>query len=266
MLRYLRLNCVGDDVVKWQNFLLGIRPCSVVVASGNFDQITHDETKLFQSAVGFVGKDVDGVVGSMTYAKAGELGFHLALDDESNDDSPNWPVKPPNISSLSIKERENLFGKFSFKSNPVNNNPEAITILGDWVSKNITSVYVPQLKNVKYTPTTQKVLMHSLLTKQTQDMFVAWESAGVLDRILTWGGSWNPRFIRGSRTTLSNHAWGTAFDINVQWNMLGTMPALKGKKGSVRDLVEIALAHGFFWGGWWSSRPDGMHFECYKVL
>ena len=71
--------------------------------------------------------------------------------------------------------------------------------------------------------------------------------------------------MRGSRTTLSNYAWGTAFDINVPWNARGTVPALCGEKGSVRELVAIANEHGFYWGGHFSRR-DGMHFEVARVL
>jgi hypothetical protein len=78
--------------------------------------------------------------------------------------------------------------------------------------------------------------------------------------VLTWDGSFVPRFIRGSRTTLSNHAFGTAFDINCGYNRLGTIPALLGNKGYVRELVELANEHGFYWGGHFASpRSDGMH-------
>ncbi len=91
-------------------------------------------------------------------------------------------------------------------------------------------------------------------------MFGAWESAGLMDRILTWGGSFVPRLVRGG-ASLSNHACGAAFDINVSWTQLGVQPALAGEKGSVRELVPLANEHGFFWGGHYAKRPDGMHFE-----
>jgi len=97
-------------------------------------------------------------------------------------------------------------------------------------------------------------------------LFDDWQSANLTEKILSWGGSWVPRFVRGSRTSLSNHAWGTAFDINHQWNGLGIRPTLRDEKGSVRDLVEIAYQNGFYWGGWFKSRPDGMHFEAYKII
>ena len=55
-----------------------------------------------------------------------------------------------------------------------------------------------------------------------------------------------PRFVRGSTTSLSNHAFGSAFDINVPFNRLGARPALVGQKGSVRRLVKTAHRHGFY--------------------
>ena len=87
-----------------------------------------------------------------------------------------------------------------------------------------------------------------------------WEKAGLLDRIISFGGGFEPRFVRGSTTTLSNHSFGSAFDINVAWNERGHRPALVGEKGSVRELVPIAHKWGFWWGGHFST-PDGMHFE-----
>jgi D-alanyl-D-alanine carboxypeptidase len=77
---------------------------------------------------------------------------------------------------------------------------------------------------------------------------------GLLDRILSFGGGFEPRFVRGSTTTLSNHSFGSAFDINVAWNERGHRPALVGEKGSVRELVPITHKWGFWWGGHFISR------------
>ena len=83
--------------------------------------------------------------------------------------------------------------------------------------------------------------------------------------MLTWAGLWNPRFVRGSRRTLSNHAYASAFDINAPWNGLRRQPALVGKRGSVRELVAVANELGWWWGGHGFppdyGRKDGMHFE-----
>ena len=45
------------------------------------------------------------------------------------------------------------------------------------------------------------------------------------------------------------------------WNKLGAEPARRGAKGSVFDLVPLANRHGFYWGGHFAKRRDGMHFE-----
>jgi hypothetical protein len=119
-----------------------------------------------------------------------------------------------------------------------------------------------------------KVSFHKKGVPQLQALWAAWEAAGLLPLVLTFDGGWNPRFIRGSTKSLSNHAWGTAFDVNAALNPLGCVPALVGKPGSTRKLVELAVQNGFFWGGWFGEfaggsvkgRFDGMHFECYKLM
>ncbi len=88
---------------------------------------------------------------------------------------------------------------------------------------------------------------------------------GLMDRVLAWGGSYAPRFIRGSTSVLSNHAFGSAFDINVANNPLGAEPAYPTQKGCVFDLVPLAHEHGFYWGGHFASRRDGMHFEIAEI-
>ncbi len=102
-------------------------------------------------------------------------------------------------------------------------------------------------------------------SKQLDDLWKAWEAAGLLPLIKTYEGAYVPRLIRGSTRSLSNHAYGTAFDINYQWNQLGKTPAKPGTTGSVWELVPLAHEHGFFWGGFF-GRGDGMHFEVCKIL
>lgn len=73
----------------------------------------------------------------------------------------------------------------------------------------------------------------------------------------TWG--WAYRMIRGSATTLSNHASGTAIDVNAPLHPLGksgTVPADK-----VAAIKAKAAELGLRWGGEWTRRPDEMHFE-----
>lgn len=262
-MRVLRFGMQGDDVFLWQNFLIGLDPYSELVATGVFDKPTEDETKAFQRKVDNSGKNVDGVVGPKTYAHAMLLGFSNLEDSDDSEYSENWPQRPEGISPLSPVDRMKLFGSFTFRSAPVKSNPEAIVITDSWDKANIVLAKVPQLKKVSYS---ENVSCHKLIADQLRSLFNEWEKNDMTKLIITYGGMWVPRFIRGSRTSLSNHSWGTAFDINMQWNGLGVTPALKGKYGSVRELVDIAYKHGFYWGGHFKKRPDGMHFEAFKVL
>jgi len=261
MFQVLRKGSTGPEVEKWQNFLRGRTSNSSIVADAVFGNITELETKAFQSSKGLI---PDGVVGPKTLAIAISSGFPAVLDSSKNINGPNWPQQPPH-GPLSFLDREKLFGKFSYVSSPTYANPEAITITSNWTS-NISQVSIHHLRGIAGVPKSSTIQFHSLLIPQITKLFNKWHDEGLTYLILSWGGSWVPRFVRGSRTSLSNHAWGTAFDINVQWNMLGAQPALRGETGSVRELVEIAYEYGFYWGGWFANRPDGMHFEAYKIL
>lgn len=134
-----------------------------------------------------------------------------------------------------------------------------IRILGGWAQKNIVKVHIPQLAGIENAPLDCHVYFHRAGAKQLQSLFAAWERAGLLHLIKTWAGTFAPRLIRGSATQLSNHAFGSAFDINAAWNGLGKQPATGA--GTVIPLVRLANQHGFFWGGHYNGRKDGMHFE-----
>lgn len=73
-----------------------------------------------------------------------------------------------------------------------------------------------------------------------------------------WGYAERP--IRGSSTTLSNHASGTAIDLDALRHPLGN----RGTWGAVaaRIRAHVATYDGVIrWGEDYSQRPDGMHFE-----
>ena len=249
-------------VKKWQAFLRGLSSASTVIITGEYDIATLDETKVFQASKKL---DADGIIGPQTLSAALKMGFDAVKDDSSGDAGPNWPSRPAH-GPLSVSDRIKLFGRFSFEPAPTSSNPEAIKLTDDWASKNITTISVPRLAGLQGSNKTGSIQVHLAIAGQFSKMFDDWNNAGLSEKILTWGGSWVPRFIRGSRTSLSNHSWGTAFDINVAWNGLGIRPALKGEKGSVRELVDIAYQNGFYWGGWFPNRPDGMHFEAFRIL
>lgn len=80
---------------------------------------------------------------------------------------------------------------------------------------------------------------------------------------LTWPGVWGyaDRLVRGSSTTLSDHASGTAIDINAPQHPLGvsvdkTFSTLERR--AIRAILEYCEG-AVGWGGDYERRPDGMH-------
>jgi hypothetical protein len=236
-------------------------------------QIKAHQRKLLRE--GFNPGPVDGIWGSRTEAANAAWekakGTLLERDDGGDvrvprggavaaDTNPRNAMHPP----LSSHERATTFGgPFQWIHAPQPGNRENIRILNNWESANIVTVEVPQLRRVP--GNFSRMRLNKRVADQTVRLWAAWEEAGLLGKILSYEGAYVPRLIRGSTTSLSNHAYGSAFDINYYWNQLNRPPARTGATGSVRELVPLAHQFGFFWGGNF-SRLDGMHFEVCKIL
>jgi hypothetical protein len=240
-----------------QSFLLG-KGFDPGGLDGVFGDKTLASTKAFQSKVGVV---ADGVAGRQTLLKAMELGFELLEEPAPDKTGSNFPPRPNFSPLVGTVARQAVFGAFSYVHAPLPGNPENIRILGNWEASNIVSVDIPQLRTAMGPGAPSGMRFHRAAAAQLKGLWQDWESAGLLDRILSYQGSFVPRFIRGSTTVLSNHAFGSAFDINAPQNGLGVRPALVGQHGSVRELVPLANKWGFYWGGHFNTRLDGMHFE-----
>jgi len=256
-MRILQIGLSGSPVDSWQTFLRG--QGYDLEVTDTFDESTKQATMQYQ---GVKSLDVDGVVGNKTFGAAMLDGFQLLVDSDDSMSGPNWPP-PPNFSPLvSTAERQRIFGAFKFTAAGNAASPEAINMDQVWVHQNIVSIDIPQLRAVN----SGKVQFHRLVVDKVLALFQTWEDLGLIDRILSWGGSFVPRFIRGSRTELSNHSFGTAMDLNVHWNYLGAQPALVGKHGSIRELIPTANDLGWYWGGHYKGRVDGMHLEATEEL
>ncbi|WP_341990185.1 M15 family metallopeptidase [Azorhizobium sp. AG788] len=155
---------------------------------------------------------------------------------------------------LSTGQIERIFGKFEYQEAAKGE----INIIGDWETKNIIEIVVPQLSGL-----TKTVRCHEKIVGPLKAAFEEVETERLLDRILIWDGAFSARHIGSAITEpLSRHSWGIAFDINTDWNGYGDKPAPFGSKGSVIELVPIFEKHGFYWGGRFSGKSvDGMHFE-----
>lgn len=256
-LRALRLGSQGDLVRSWQSFLLGqgLDPGGL---DGEFGDKTVVATVAFQQRSGL---PADGVAGRQTILRAMALGFELIEEPAEDKSGSNFPPRPAFPPLAGTAARQAVFGAFAFVPAPEPGNRERIRILGTWARDNIVEVPVPQLRTALGSGAPSGMRFHRLAATQLQGLWQDWEHAGLLRLIASFDGSFVPRFIRGSTTNLSNHSFGSAFDINAARNPLGARPPLVGEPGSTRELVPLANKWGFYWGGHFGTRPDGMHFE-----
>jgi hypothetical protein len=120
-----------------------------------------------------------------------------------------------------------------------------------WVRSHIVTEQVPILGSV----TCNRFMMPQLRAALDEV-----QRAGLADEIHPdeYAGCYYPRFIAGS-TTLSNHSFGLAFDINVPGNQRGTVGQIS------RAVVAIFKRWGFAWGGDWNY-TDPMHFEMDHIV
>lgn len=255
----------GPEVGAIQRFLTG-RKFYTGAIDERFGPRTGDAVAGYQKSKGLV---ADRIVGNVTLGAMLADGLVLmptpdTAPPQGSPYPPGFPARPAGVDPLTPSQADAVFGRFSYVAAPTSGNPEGIRITDGWEDRNIVVVVIPQLVTAGV-HSTGRASMHRLVVPQTLALWQAWEDAGLLHLVRSWEGMWVARFIRGSRKTLSNHAKGSAFDINYTGNELGSTPAAVGKLNSVRELVPLAVHFGFYWGGWF-SRADGMHFEVRQVL
>ena len=120
-----------------------------------------------------------------------------------------------------------------------------------WVREHITTEVVPILGAV-----TCNWVIFDQLKAALQEII----DRGLADKIHPdqYAGCYYPRFIAGT-TTLSNHAFGLALDINAVENQRGTVGLID------RGVVQVFQKWGFTWGGVWHY-TDPMHFELNSIV
>jgi hypothetical protein len=119
-----------------------------------------------------------------------------------------------------------------------------------WVREHISTEVVPILGQV----TCNKAIFPQLRAALAEVVARGLESEINPDE---YAGCYYPRFIAGS-TTLSNHSFGLALDLNVPGNQRGTVGEMD------REVVAIFKYWGFGWGGDWRY-TDPMHFELQQI-
>ena len=120
-----------------------------------------------------------------------------------------------------------------------------------WVASHITTQSVPILGNV-----TCNRLIFPQLTAALNEVVARGLAATIHPS--EYAGCYYPRFIAGT-TSLSNHSFGLALDLNTPGNQRGTAGEMD------RTVVSIFKKWGFAWGGDWHY-TDPMHFEMNALV
>lgn len=276
---------VPAEVQRWQYFLLKQGINQVGSIDAGFGMMTEKATQAFQNREHLTSS---GKVDTATLQRAAQLGYTIVPDDHYQKRAgTNFPRPPSDLSSPDNASRNRVFTCFKFIQLPVSQRPadnvEEIVIKGScdgqqpaWVTANIANIAIPQLKFARGFNGTMRC--HSKAAPIIKALFEKWEQDDLLHLIIKFEGGFVPRYIRRTHldpqghpekrsvdvSTLSNHSFGAAFDINFDDNMLSDIPAEAGQRGSTRELVASANELGVFWGGHF-SRLDGNHFEVAKL-
>lgn len=275
---------IACEVQRWQAFLLGQGFTDSRRVDGDFGGKTEDATRRFQAAHGL---SRSGALDGETYLAAMARGYRGVERRHYEDPARQgdaWPPRPTDLSTPGNADRNRHLTCFLFDQSPegrrITDELDGINVAGscdgrfaDWAREFVMDVPLPRLAGVPGLPDRARV--HRKVAPFFVRLWEEWEKAGLLHLVISYSGDYLARYKRGKSpdpaghgrkssadvTALSNHAFGTAFDINVPQNDLGKVPAFIGTKGCVRELVPIANACGFFWGGHFQSPRDGMHFE-----
>jgi D-alanyl-D-alanine carboxypeptidase len=173
-------------------------------------------------------------------------------DYEPGFEPPVSESHPSNLrpqSYITTAERDARFGPLEWYASPSPTNPERIVITNDFPSQNLVKRAYPQL------PGSPTIAIHRSAAEPLAEVLRDLKSRSMLHLIRSFDGSYNPRLVRGSQTSLSAHAYGTALDVNAGENPLGYGPT-----PDQEELAGVFEAHGWYWGDRFSRR-DPMHFE-----
>jgi hypothetical protein len=272
------------EVQRWQYFLLRQGMSEAGKIDGDFGLKTETATKFFQVKNQLT---ATGKVGEPELKVAQAKGYTILPDDYySKRAGAAYPAPPGNLGSPSNASRNQNFTCFKFLQRPLAQRPdrEAIVIKGscdgtiaDWIADKIVDIEMPQLRYA--TSYSGRFRTHKKAAPIFAALFKAWEDADLLHLIMSYEGCFVARCKRNQApagsgghgvleskdvSALSNHSFGSAFDINYVDNQLGAVPAFCGRRGSTRELVDAANKLGIYWGGHFGTQ-DGMHFEISKI-
>ncbi|PIL20751.1 hypothetical protein P775_07960 [Puniceibacterium antarcticum] len=277
-------NNIPAEVQRWQYFLLRRGIPQVGRVDADFGQKTEDATRIFQLQQNL---STSGKLDATTIETAKAFGYTVLPDDYYQQrNGANWPPRPDGLSSPNNAWRNSNLGCFDYiqKASKFRDRIERIVIKGDCAgtTNDWTQAQINDLRSSAFSHAdgyNGYFRVHGKAKDALEELLNQWKAADLLHLVISFAGAFDPRYIFGynpgnspqpkRKSTdpdhggkLSNHAFGSAFDINATWNWIGNEPARCGSKGSVRELVEAANRAGFYWGGHFGGgRIDGMHFE-----
>ena len=118
-----------------------------------------------------------------------------------------------------------------------------------------TTLPFPMVLSWDHTRTVHQITCHEILAGVFADVFAQIRSAGLQNKITSFGGCFSFRPQR-TGTKLSAHAWGIAIDLNPETNAQGTAGDMDPA------VIKIFRDAGFQWGGDWQGKTrDPMHFQ-----
>jgi D-alanyl-D-alanine carboxypeptidase-like protein len=165
------------------------------------------------------------------------------------------PAKPPRqLTQAELRKRFPLSYNISPKT-------RAVTVPNHWIQSNLVRLTLPRAMGVA------PCLIHRDALPVFAQWFALIEKAGLVNRLVTFNGSFVPRLKRGANVPadesgLSRHSRGIAIDFNATWNKMGTEGAKLGEIGCMQELVPLAHECGLVWGGDWKGAScDAMHLE-----
>lgn len=131
----------------------------------------------------------------------------------------------------------------------------------EWERDNIRPARVPAPLKFAGRPV-NTLRVHRLLVDRFESVYNEIHHVGLWPAVESYAGAYAFRLIRGGES-LSMHSYGAAVDHDPFRNPLGAPPerCFFGNTEAGRAVVRIFEAHGFFWGGKFQGRKDGMHFQ-----
>jgi hypothetical protein len=251
----------GPEVESLQSFLNNfVEPD--ILTDGSFGEGTESAVRAAQAEAIRRGLKIgsakpDGVVGPMTAGAFQQMGWQRF---EPSKVDPNF-AKPNHYTALTTADKITKFGIPGTPSDPpVPGGP--IMASPEFKARLVT---VDMRDYMTLPDGFQSVLT---LNARVKDQWVALfndiESAGHSGDLISCGGSYVPRYVRGSTKTFSSHAFATAIDLNAPQNWLGATPAREGEPGYIGRVVALAKKY-YIYSGIWFTRIDGMHLESTRT-